>query len=416
MEKKTIVLAYSGGLDTSAIIPWLKERYDAEVVAYCSDLGNAPDAKWLERRAYDLGASEFIFEDLKEELVAGYVFPAIRAGAIYQDDYLLGTALGRPLIAERIAKIAKERGAFAIAHGATGKGNDQIRFERAWAFLVPDVEVIAPWKIWDFKGRSDLVAYLESKGFDANAKESRFSVDVNLLHRSTEGDVLEDPEREYDPNDVYEWTTPHAMTTKEATDISIEFECGIPTGIDGRKLTPATILSTLNGIGGRHGIGVADLVEERTNGVKSRGIYETPGGTILHRAVKVLKHMCWDRPTLNIASRLGSDYADIVYDGMWHSDARVAMDAFFEKASWVLTGVVKMRLQNGHMLITGRHSPFTLYGKGLVSFEEDEYGLNKASHGFCKTLGFRQQQCGRRNNIKTLKGKGEWESSLKAAK
>ena len=417
MEKQTIILAYSGGLDTSAIIPWLLENYDAKIVAYCSDLGNAPDAEWLEKRAMELGAAEFIFEDLKEELVGDYVFPAIRAGAIYQDDYLLGTALGRPLIAERIAKLAKERSAVAIVHGATGKGNDQIRFERAWAYLIPEIDIIAPWKIWDFTGRSDLIAYLESKGFDANSKESRFSIDVNLLHKSTEGDVLEDPEKEYDPKDVYEWTTTPDVTSDTATDVSIEFECGIPVGLDGKKLSPATILTTLNEIGGKHGIGIADLVEERTNGVKSRGIYETPGGTILHKVVKVLKHLCWDRPTLSVGSTLSKEYADIVYDGMWHSDARAAIDAFFVKASEVLTGVVKIKLQNGHIIITGRHSPFSLYSGKLVSFEEDEYGLNKASAGFCKTLGFRQMQCGKRNNITSIAGKAhkKWESSLQIA-
>ncbi len=414
--KKKIILAYSGGLDTSAIIPWLIENYDAEVIAYCSDLGNAPDAEWLKSRAMELGASKFIFEDLKEELVADYVFPAIRAGAIYQDDYLLGTALGRPLISERVAAIANELGASAICHGATGKGNDQIRFERAWAYLAPEVEVIAPWKIWEFKGRTDLIEYLEDKGFDAKAKESRFSIDVNLLHRSCEGDVLEDPELPYDPSEIYEWTAPHHAATNEATEISIEFERGIPVGVDGKRLSPATIISTLNEIGGRHGIGIADLVEERTNGVKSRGIYETPGGTILHRAVKVMKHLCWDRPTLTIGSQLGREYADIVYDGMWHSDARAALDAFFERASEVLTGVVTMKLQNGHIMISGRRSPFSLYSGKLVSFEEDEFGLNKASAGFCKTLNFRQRQCGMRNNVKAMKGGTTWESSLKIAK
>jgi argininosuccinate synthase len=415
MEEKKIVLAYSGGLDTSAIIPWLRDNYDAGVIAYCSDLGNSPDEGWLGRRARELGACEFIFEDLRDELVGGYVFPAVRAGAVYQDDYLLGTALGRPLIAERVAAIARERGAFAIAHGATGKGNDQIRFERAWAYLVPDIRVIAPWKIWDFEGRADLVAYLESKGFDANARQSRFSVDVNLLHRSCEGDVLEDPEMEYDPEDVYEWTAPHHLATGAATDLSVEFERGIPVGMDGKRLSPAALLSELNETGGRHGIGVADLVEERTNGIKSRGIYETPGGTILHKACRILKHLCWDRTTLGIASRLGCEYADIVYDGMWHSDARASIDAFFEKASEVLTGSVRMRLKNGHAMITGRSSPFSLYGKELVSFEKDPCGLNKASAGFCRTLCFRQEQCGRRNNVRSMRSGSGWESSVKAA-
>lgn len=396
MEKKTIVLAYSGGLDTSAIIPWLIEKYDADVIAYCSDLGNAPDEGWLARRAKELGAKEFIFEDLKEELVADYVFPAIRAGAIYQDDYLLGTALGRPLIAERMAKIAKEKGAFAIAHGATGKGNDQIRFELAWAYLVPNVKIIAPWKIWDFKGRTDLVEYLKGKGFDANGDSSKYSEDVNLLHRSCEGDILEEEKKEFDPKDIYVWTKPHTHCVSEPTKVSIGFDKGIPVSLNGETMTPATLLTKLNEVGGEHGIGVADLIEERTNGIKCRGIYETPGGTILHYASRVLKHMCWDRNVLGIASQLGRKYADLVYDGLWHSDARGAIDAFFGEAGKVLTGTIGLKLQNGHIFITGRESPFSLYGKDLVSFEHDEFDLNGASSGFCRTLSFRQWQGGKR--------------------
>ncbi len=401
MDKKTILLAYSGGLDTSAIIPWLIDTYDAEVIAYCSDLGNAPDGEWLAKRAKELGAKEFIFEDLKEALTKDYVFPAIRAGAIYQDDYLLGTALGRPLIAERIAALAKEYHAFAIAHGATGKGNDQIRFERAWAYLVPEIEIIAPWKIWDFTGRSDLVAYLNAKGFDAYDNETRYSEDVNLLHRSCEGGILEELEKPFDADEVYKWTKPQDACTNDALTISVQFIEGIPTAIDGKALSPATLLAALNAIGGEHGIGVADLVEERTNGIKSRGIYETPGGTILHKCGKVLKHLCWDRPTLKIASQISTEYADLVYDGLWHSDARKAMDAFFGEAAKVLTGTISLQLQNGHIVITGRESPFSLYGKELVSFEEDEHGLNKAAHGFCRTLSFRQSQCGKRNSTMT---------------
>ena len=394
--KKKIVLAYSGGLDTSAIIPWLIDTYDAEVIAYCSDLGNAPDEGWLARRAKELGAAEFIFEDLKEELVRDYVFPAVRASAIYQDDYLLGTALGRPLIADRIAKLAKEKGAYAIAHGCTGKGNDQVRFELAWAYLVPEMKIIAPWKIWDYKGRTDLMNYLKSKGFDAGGASSVYSVDVNLLHRSCEGEILEEVEKEFDPKKIYEWTKPHTHCVAEPTEVAIEFKEGIPVGLNGKSLSAATLLKKLNEIGGEHGIGVADMVEERTNGIKCRGIYETPGGTILHYACKVLKHICWDRNVLGISAQLGTKYADLVYDGLWHSDARKAIDAYFAEAGKVLTGTIKLKLQNGHMFITGRDAPFSLYGKDLVSFEEDEFGLNKAAHGFCRTLSFRQWQAGKR--------------------
>ncbi len=399
MEKRTIVLAYSGGLDTSAIIPWLIEEYDAEIIAYCSDLGNSPKESWLKSRAIELGAKEFIFEDLKEELTKDYVFPAIRAGAIYQDDYLLGTALGRPLIAERIAKIAKENNAYAIAHGATGKGNDQIRFERAWAYLVPEIKVIAPWKIWDYKGRTDLTNYLKDRGYDLSSEETTYSIDVNLLHRSCEGGILEDVEKEYNPDEIYEWTTPPAKCTNGAVSLTIEFEKGIPTLLNGVSMSPANMLEELNTIGGKHGIGIADLVEERTNGIKSRGIYETPGGTLLHHTCRILKHLCWDRPTLNIAAQLGREYADLVYDGLWHSDARKSIDAFFGQAAKVLTGKIGLKLQNGHIYITERASKYSLYGKELVSFEHDEFGLNAASHGFCRTLSYRQWQCGKRSTI-----------------
>jgi len=404
MDSKTIVLAYSGGLDTSAIIPWLIDEYGAEVIAYCSDLGNAPDEGWLARRAKELGAKEFIFEDLKEELTRDYVFPAVRAGAIYQEAYLLGTALGRPLIAERIAKIAKEKGAWAVAHGCTGKGNDQIRFELAWAYLIPEVKIIAPWKIWNYKGRSDLMGYLKSKGFDAGGASSVYSVDVNLLHRSCEGEILEEIDEEFDPNKIYEWTKPHTHCVSEPTKVSIDFTQGIPTGLDGQELSSAAILAKLNEIGGEHGIGVADLVEERTNGIKCRGIYETPGGTILHYASRVLKHVCWDRNVLDVSSQLGRKYADLVYDGLWHSDARKAIEAYFEEAGKVLTGTIDLKLQNGHIFITGRHAPFSLYGKELVSFEDDEFDLNGASNGFCRTLSFRQWQAGKRNV--GIRGKG----------
>jgi len=292
---KKILLAFSGGLDTSAIIPWLKDTYQAEVIAYCADLGNAPDGEFLKTWSKKLGASDFIFEDLKDKFATEFAFVATRANATYQDDYLLGTALGRPLIAERMAFYAKKLGCDAIAHGATGKGNDQLRFEKSWAYLVPEIEVIAPWKKWNFTGRKELIEYLATKGIAFENKEKLFSVDVNLFHRSCEGGVLENVSKEYDPSTVYEWVATPDKVLKDAVTISISFKNGMPVSLNGTQMGSAALLTQLNTTAGAAGIGVLDLVEERTIGIKSRGVYETPGGTLLHLAVKNLKHLTWNR-------------------------------------------------------------------------------------------------------------------------
>ena len=398
MAKKKILLAFSGGLDTSAIVPWLIEKYDAEVINYCSDLGNAPDGKFLEQWSRKLGASEFIFEDVKEEFAEKFVYPAIRAGAVYQDDYLLGTALARPLISERIAFFAKKLGCSAVAHGATGKGNDQLRFEKSWAYLLPNVEVIAPWKIWPYTGRKDLVDYLKTKGIEFKDQSKIYSVDVNLLHRSCEGGILENIGEEYDPAAIYEWVKPaKALHDNPVTKtVSIGFESGIPTSINGMQMSPAILLSKLNEFAGAAGIGVLDIVEERTIGIKSRGIYETPGGTLLHLALKSLKHMCWDRQMLNTARHLGQTYADLVYDGVWHSDARPALDAFFIKASETLKGEITLCMESGQVRITKRTSPYSLFNSAAVSFKQDPEGLLKAAAGYSKVTCFNQKILGQR--------------------
>ncbi len=397
MPKNKILLAFSGGLDTTAIVPWLIENYQADVIAYCSDLGNAPDESHLRSWAKQLGAVDFIFEDLKDEFASRFAFTAVRAGATYQDDYLLGTALGRPLIAERIAHFAKKYSAQAIAHGATGKGNDQLRFEKSWAYLVPEIKVIAPWKIWNYQGRQDLIRYLESKGIPMAATEKLYSVDVNLFHRSCEGGVLENPTKEYNPESIYEWTQPPSKLTPESTHVAIQFEKGIPTGINGKKLAPAAILSLLNDLAGQAGIGVVDLVEERANGLKSRGVYETPGGTLLHLACKSLKHLCWDRPLLTTARHLGQAYGELVYDGLWHSDALASIESYFIKASETLTGTVTLKLQGGQARVVTRESPYALYDETMVTFEGDELGLHKYAEGYCKTVSFSQWRAGRRD-------------------
>lgn len=399
--KKKILLAFSGGLDTSAIVPWLIENYNAEVIGYCADLGNAPDKDYLTAWSKRLGISEFIFEDLKDEFTKNYVFPAIKAGAIYQDDYLLGTSLARPLISERIAYFAKKLGAAAIAHGATGKGNDQLRFERSWAYLAPEIEVIAPWKIWSYTGRQDLIQYLASKGIEFENEEKRYSVDVNLLHRSCEGGILENIEAEYNPNEIYSWVaTPKALTDNAPTTLTLKFEAGLPVALDGNVLSPSQLLESLNIIAGKNGIGVLDLVEERTIGIKSRGIYETPGGTLLHFALKQLKHACWDRQLLNTARTLGQTYADLVYDGLWHCDTKPALDAFFNKASEVLSGEIGLKIENGKLLVTKRSSPFSLFNSQAVSFETDPEGLLAAAAGYSKVTAFNQKMQGKRNAVK----------------
>ncbi len=398
MGANKILLAFSGGLDTSAIIPWLKDNYNnAEVIAYCADLGNAPDGTYLEKWAKQLGASSFIFEDLKDRFAAEFAFPCVRAGATYQDDYLLGTAIGRPLIAERIAFFAKKLGCDAIAHGATGKGNDQLRFEKSWAYLVPDIEVIAPWKIWNYTGRKELIAYLATKGINFENKEKLFSVDVNLFHRSCEGGVLENVGKEYDPSQVYEWVATPAKSLKDAVTVSIGFKDGMPVSVNGNNMGPAALLTQLNTVAGAAGVGVLDLVEERTIGLKSRGVYETPGGTLLHLACKNLKHLTWDRELLTVARGLGQAYAEAVYDGHWYSPVRTAMEGFFSAASKTLTGEITLKLEGGQARVVARNSAYALYDEAGVSFEIDKHQMHKHAMGYSKTVSYGPWKAGQRD-------------------
>jgi len=393
--KKKIVLAFSGGLDTSAIVLWLKKNYNADVIAYCCDMGNLPSEKALKDRAMSLGASDFIFEDLKDVFAKDFVFPLLRSGALYQGEYLLGTAIARPLIGERVAYYAKKAGAQAIAHGATGKGNDQIRFEMAWAYLCPEIEVIAPWKIWEYKGRQDLINYLKDQGVDyAGEVNPRYSVDANLFHNSSEGGILEDISQPYSEDEIFQFIKPPGKMSKDATNVTLDFKHGIPVSLNGRSYSPAEMLTQLNEIGGQHGIGLVDLVEERVTGLKSRGIYETPGGTILQKALMCLKQMVWGRDVHTTSQYLSTVYGNLVYEGLWHSDARVAAEAYFAEAGKNLTGTVGLKLTQGNMFITRRESPFSLYSEKVVSFEEDSFGLNKAAKDFCRVLTFPQWQSG----------------------
>lgn len=393
--KKKIVLAFSGGLDTTAIVLWLKKNYDADIIAYCCDVGNMPSEAALKERAFSLGASDFIFEDLKDVFAKDYVFPLLRSGALYQGEYLLGTAIARPLIAERIAYYAKAKGAFAIAHGATGKGNDQIRFERAWAYLTPEIEVIAPWKIWEYKGRQDLIDYLKENNISYSGEVNpRYSVDANLFHNSSEGGILENVSKPYDEDEIFQFLKTPKTITKDATNITLEFKNGMPTGINGKTMKPAELLTKLNEIGGAHGIGLVDLVEERVTGVKSRGIYETPGGTLLQKGLMNLKQIVWNRDVHATSQMLSTVYANLVYDGLWHSDSRTNLDGYFETAAKKLTGSIGLKLAAGQIFVTKRESPYSLYSEKIVSFEEDTYGLNKAAKDWSRILTFAQWQSG----------------------
>ncbi|MBY0314462.1 MAG: argininosuccinate synthase [Bdellovibrionales bacterium] len=392
---KRIVLSFSGGLDTTAIVLWLKKTYNADVIAYCCDVGNLPSEKTLRDRAMSLGASDFIFEDLKDEFAKDFVFPLLRSGALYQGEYLLGTAIARPLIAERVAHFAKKSGASAVAHGATGKGNDQIRFERAWAYLAPELEVIAPWKEWEYKGRQDLINYLKEHKIDyAGEVNPRYSVDANLFHNSSEGGILEDISKPYDDQEIFQFLKPNGKTSTDTLSISIDFDKGYPVGLNGKKMAPAELLQKLNEIGGAYGIGLVDLVEERVTGVKSRGIYETPGGTLIQKGLNSMKQICWTRDVHNTSLTLAHTYANLVYDGLWHSDARTNLEGYFTEAAKKLTGTVGMRLAPGQVLITHRSSPFSLYSEKIVSFEEDTYGLNRAAKDWSRVLTFAQWQSG----------------------
>ena len=394
---KKILLAFSGGLDTSAIIPWLKETYQAEVIAYCADMGNAPDEEYLKGWAHKLGATDFIFEDLKDKFALEFAFPAVRANAIYQDDYLLGTALGRPLIAERMAYYAKKLGCNAIAHGATGKGNDQLRFEKSWAYLTPELEVIAPWKIWNYTGRFELIQYLATKGIIFENKEKLFSVDVNLFHRSCEGGVLENVNQEFNPETVYEWVATPKNALKDAVTVDIAFKNGLPVSLNGKVLGPAALLTQLNEMAGASGIGVLDLVEERTIGIKSRGIYETPGGTLLHLAIKNLKHLNWNRELQNLARFIGQSYGAAIYDGHWHSSTRFASEAFFIEAAKTLSGNITLKLEGGQVRVVARISDYALYDEAGVSFEIDKYQMNKHANGYSKTVCYGPWKAGLRD-------------------
>ena len=395
---KKIVLAYSGGLDTTVILHWLKNKYDAEVIAFTADIGQDHDPVLVRDRAASIGASKIIIEDLKEEFTKDYIFPMFKANTLYEGEYLLGTSIARPLISKRLVEIAEKEGADAIAHGATGKGNDQIRFEIGSYSLNPDIQVIAPWRTWEYSSRADLVDYckLHQIEIDASPDEPLYSTDENLLHTSYEGEVLEDPSIEA-PAEIWQRTVAPIDAPDAAQVISIDFKQGEPTSIDGIDYNPSGLLAQLNTLAGKHGIGRLDLVENRFTGMKSRGCYETPGGTILLKAHRAIESITLDSQAGHLKDDLMPKYAQLIYDGFWWSPEREALQALIDKTQEFVTGSVKLSLYKGNVAVLGRSSDFSLYDSKIVTFEDDENAYNQAdATGFIKINSLRLKQIAKR--------------------
>ena len=386
---RRIVLAYSGGLDTSVILRWLVDRYQAEVVAFCADLGQAEELDGLDAKARATGAVKCVVDDLREEFVRDFVFPMFRAAAIYEGQYLLGTSIARPLIAKRQVEIARAEGADAVAHGATGKGNDQVRFELTFAALAPELTVIAPWREWDFKGRADLVAYAEAQRIPITVTaEKPYSSDRNLLHVSYEGGILEDPWRPpYD--DMFQLTVAPEAAPDRAEEIEVDLEAGVPVAVDGERLSPAALLGRLNDVAGRHGIGRVDLVENRYVGMKSRGVYETPGGTVLRQAFQAVESLTLDREVLHLRDALAPRYAELVYNGYWFAPEREMLQAAIDEAARAVTGTARLRLYKGSVRTVGRKAPRSLYDPKLASFDEAGGYRQADAAGFIRLSGLR---------------------------
>ncbi len=382
-----VVLAYSGGLDTSIIIPWLKENYGAEVIAFAADIGQGEELVGLEEKALKTGASKCIVEDMRDEFVREFVFPTLRAGAVYERKYLLGTSFARPLIARRQVEIAEQEGAEAVAHGCTGKGNDQVRFELAFKALNPTLRIIAPWREWDIKSREQEIDYAQDRKIPiAASRDKIYSEDRNLWHLSHEGGLLEDPWNEPDER-LYKLTVSPENAPAVPQYVEIEFADGTPVGVDGKTLPPVQLIELLNRIGGTHGVGRVDLIENRLVGMKSRGIYETPGGTLLLTAHRELEGLTLDRTTLHYKDILAGKYAELVYNGQWFTPLRYAMDAFVDATQTRVTGRVRLRLYRGNVIIAGRKSPYSLYREDLATFGEDAVYNQKEAEGFINLFG-----------------------------
>jgi len=391
---KKVCLAYSGGLDTSVILHWLIENYDCEVVAYCADVGQEEELSGLPEKARETGAVDCVVRDLREEFVRDYVFPAIRGAAIYEGSYLLGTALARPLIAKAQAEVARETGCDAVSHGATGKGNDQVRFELTFRALAPELAVIAPWreKAWDIRSRTDCIAYAQKYGIPITATLKKpYSMDRNLMHISYEGGVLEDPWQAPD-EDMFVLTRSPEDAPDAPQELRVGFEAGTPVSVDGETLSPAALLGRLNQIAGAHGVGRVDMVENRFVGLKSRGVYETPGGTLLHIAHRALESITMDREVMHERDRMSPRFAELIYNGFWFSPEMEMMRAAIDASQRNVTGDVRLKLYKGGVQVTGRRSPVSLYSEALSSFEdagpEDTYDQGDAT-GFIRLQGLR---------------------------
>jgi argininosuccinate synthase len=390
-EIKKVVLAYSGGLDTSIIIPWLKENYNnCEVIAVSGDVGQGTELDGLEEKAIKTGASKLYIEDLNKEFVEEFIFPTLKAQAVYENRYLLGTSFARPIIAKRIVEIALKEGADAICHGCTGKGNDQVRFELTIKAFAPDMEIIAPWRIWNIKSRDEEIDYAEAHNIPLKInRETNYSKDKNLWHLSHEGLDLESPanEPQYNKPGFLELGVSPEMAPDKATYVTIHFEKGIPTAIDGKEMDGVSLIKKLNELGGANGIGLADIVENRLVGMKSRGVYETPGGTILYHAHEVLETITLDKATQRMKQKLAIDFADLVYNGQWYTPVREALSAFVDKTQETVTGDVKLKLYKGNIINAGVTSPYTLYDEEVATFDEDHVYNQADSAGFINLFG-----------------------------
>jgi argininosuccinate synthase len=395
---KRVCLAYSGGLDTSVILRWIREEYGSEVVAFCADVGQEEELSGLPEKARATGAVDCVIRDAREEFVRDFVFPALRGNAVYEGTYLLGTSLARPVIAKHQVEVARETGCDAVAHGATGKGNDQVRFELTYRALAPDLSVIAPWREWDLRSRTDCMAYAQKHGIPVTATVKKpYSTDRNLLHVSFEGGILEDPWREPDESMFLLTKAPEDAPDAPQT-LLVGFERGTPVSVDGEALTPARLLARLNQIAGLHGIGRLDMVENRFVGMKSRGVYETPGGTVLHVAHRAIESITLDREVMHERDRLSPRFAELIYNGFWFSPEMEFVRAAIEKAQENVTGEVRLKLYKGSVRVTGRRSPVSLYSEATVSFEDagpaDTYRQSDAT-GFIRLQGLRLPRRGR---------------------
>lgn len=382
MAKEKVVLAYSGGLDTSVIMTWLKENYDYDVIAVCCNAGQKEDFDAIEKKAIATGACKAITIDLREEFITDFIYPTVKAGAIYENEYMLGTSMARPLMAKKLVEVAHQEGAFVIAHGCTGKGNDQVRFETTIKALDPSIKIIAPWRFWNFHSREDLLEYAAAHNIPiAQSQAKIYSRDENIWHISHEGGELEDPWNEHYKT-IHVLSVPPEDAPDEVTYVNIDFEKGIPVAIDGEKLDPIALLTKLNELGSKNGVGTVDIIENRLVGMKSRGVYETPGGTILFAAHAGLEKLVLDRDTLQYKSIVAQKFAQMIYDGLWYTPLREAISAFVDETQKLLTGTVRMKLYKGSAIVAGRKSPNSLYSEEFATFSADEVYDQSDAEGF----------------------------------